>query len=141
MDLSTWARAERGIVVAWLLRIVVGLAVLAVILFDGGAIVVNFFSVDSAADEVALAVAADVVGSGRDPVPNLTCQRTAPDPTCRQVFEIARDKDVRVVSATFDGDGVFHIEVRRTAKTLVVGRIGAIEDWAKATASAQADTN
>ena len=141
MDLSPWARDERGLVLSWLVRILVGLALLAVILFDAGAIVVNYFSVDSTADEVALAGVADVIGSGRDPVPNLTCRRRVPEPTCREVYAIARDKDVRVVSATFDQEGVFHIEVRRTAKTLMVGRIGAIEDWATVTASAQADTN
>jgi hypothetical protein len=135
------ARDERGLVVAWLVRIVVGLALLAVVLFDAGAIVVNYFSVDGTADEVALAVAADVIGSGRDPVPNLRCRRRSPDPTCREVFDVARDEDVSVVSASFDQEGVFHVEVRRTAKTLLVGRIGAIEDWATATASAQADTN
>lgn len=141
VDLATWTRDERGLVVAWLVRIVVWLALLGVVLFDAGAIVVNFFSVDSAADEVALAVAADVVGSGRDPIPNLQCRRTSPDPTCREVHAIARENDVRVVSASFDADGAFHVEVRRTATTLLVGRIGPIEDWATATASARADTN
>lgn len=141
MDLSTWARDERGLVLAWLVRIAVGLALLAVVVFDAGAIVVNFFSVDSAADEVALAVAADVVGGGRDAVPNLRCRPRSADPTCREVYAVARDKGVEVVSASFDADGVFHVEVRRTAETLVVGRIGPIEDWATATAGAQADTN
>lgn len=141
MDLSTWARDERGLVLSWLVRILVGLAVLGVVLFDAGAIVVNYFSVDGAADEVAVAVVADVIGSGRDAVPNLTCRRRSSDPTCRDVYAIARDKDVKIVSAGFDGEGIFHVEVRRTAKTLLVGRIGAIEDWATSTASAQADTN
>lgn len=140
MDLEAFRRDERGIVTGWIVRIVVGLALLGVVLFDAGAIVVNYFSVDSAADEVALDVVARI-GSGEEVIPNRECMRRAVDSTCRAVYDVAREKDIRIVSARFDADGVFHVTARRTADTLLVGRIGAIEDWATATASAQADTN
>lgn len=140
MDLRTFVRDESGIVFAWLARIVVGLALLAVVLFDGGSIVVNYFSLDSATDEVALEVVTRI-GSGAEVIPNRDCTRRAVDATCRAVYDVAREKDVKIVSARFDAEGVFHVETRRTADTLIVGRIGAIEDWATATASARADTN
>lgn len=140
MELLRSDRSESGVVVAWLVQLLVGLALVGVVLFDAGAIVVNFFTVDGTADEVALSVAADVA-AGRDPVPNLECTRRSAVPVCREAYAAARGKDVRIVSASFDQQGVFHVEVRRTADTILVGRIGAIEDWATATASARADTN
>lgn len=140
MDLRALHRDEIGIVTGWIIRLVVGLALVAVVLFDGGAIVVNYFSVDSAADEVALEVVARI-GSGAEIIPNRECTRRAVDSTCRAVYDVAREKEVRIVRARFDQDGVFHVTARRTADTLIVGRVSAIEDWATATASAQADTN
>ena len=133
-------RDERGIVVSWLLRVLVGLAIAGVIMFDAGSIVVNFFSLDGTADEVAVAVTTDLF-TGTDPTPNLECKRRLNVPVCRQIYEVASDKGVRIVSARFDQQGVFHVELRRTADTLIVGRIGAIEDWATATASASSATN
>lgn len=140
VDLRAFGRDESGIVFAWLARLVVGLALMGVVLFDGGSIVVNYFSLDSATDEVALEVVTRM-GSGAEIIPNRDCTRRAVDPTCRAVYDVAREKGVRIVSARFDAEGVFHVETRRTADTLIVGRIGAIEDWATATASARADTN
>lgn len=133
-------RDERGLVFSWLLRVVVGLALAGVVLFDAGSIVVNFFSLDGTADEVAVAVTADIF-SGEAPTPNLECKRRLNVPICRRVYEVAKDKNVRIVSARFDQDRVFHVELKREADTLIVGRIGAIEDWATATASASAATN
>lgn len=140
VNLNELVRDERGIVVSWLLRVVVALALAGVVLFDAGSIVVNFFSVDSAADELALEVVTQV-GSGAEVVPNRDCTRRAIDPTCKAVYAVAKDKGIRIVSARFDQEGVFHVETRRTAKTLIVRHIGAISDWATARASAQADTN
>lgn len=133
-------RAEHGVVVSWLLRVLVGLALVAVLLFDFGSIVVNFFTLDSVAAEVATAVTADLF-TGTEPTPNLECKRRLNVPVCRGIYEIARGKGVKIVSARFDQQGAFHVELKRTADTLIVGRIGAIEDWATATASAESDTN
>jgi hypothetical protein len=131
---------ERGIVIAWLLRIVVGLALAGVVLFDAGSIVVNYFTVNDTAQEVAAAATTERALGG-DAVPNLECNRRSNVPACRAAYDLAREKGVRIASAHFDQQGVFHVEVRSTAETLIVGRIGPIEDWATATASADADTN
>jgi hypothetical protein len=132
-------RDESGLIVSWLVRIVVVLALVGVVLFDAGAIAVNFFTLDGTADEVALAVSSDIA-TGAIPVPNLECTRRSTQPACRAVYEVGRAEDVRIVSASFDQEGVFHVELKRTADTLIVGRIGPIEDWATATATARTDT-
>lgn len=137
---GAFLRDESGIVVAWLLRVVIGLALVGVVVFDAGAIAINFFSLDGAADEVAVEVSTDLA-TGADVTPNLKCRRRSADPACRVVYEVAREKGVRVVSAHFDQEGIFHVELERTADTLIVQHIDAIADWAKASASAQADTN
>lgn len=128
---------ERGIVISWLVKILVGIALAGVVLLDAGAIVINYFTIQDTANQIAVAVAAEV-GSGVPVVPNLRCTRRSADVACRAAFEIARDEGVRITSASFDQEGAFHVEVKATAKTIVVGRIGAIESWAKATASAEA---
>lgn len=140
VDLRAFARDESGVVFAWLARVVIALALVAVVLFDAGSIVVNYFSLDGTTKEVAVEVVTRI-GTGAEVVPNRDCTRRAVEPTCMAVYAVAREKDVKIVSAHFDQQGVFHVETKRTAKTLIVGRIGAIEDWATARASAQADTS
>lgn len=140
VDLRAFGRDERGIVIAWLARLAVGLVILGVVLYDAGSIVVNVISLDGTADEVAVEVSTNLA-TGAEPVPNRKCTRRFADPACQVVYRVARAKGVRVVSAHFDQEGVFHVELRRTADTLIVRHIGAIEDWATATASAQAATN
>lgn len=140
MNPRAFGRDENGIVVAWLLRVVIGFAIVGVFVFDAGSIAINFFSLDGAADEVAVEVSTELA-TGADVTPNLKCGRRSTDPACRVVYEVAREKKVRIVSAHFDQQGIFHVELERTAETLVVGHIGAISDWATASASAQADTN
>ncbi|HEV2757169.1 MAG TPA: hypothetical protein VG318_15495 [Actinomycetota bacterium] len=130
---------ERGVVVTWLLRVLVVIAIIGAVLFDVGAIGVNFFTLDGTADEVAVEVST-LVSTGTAPVPNLQCLKRSNVPACAAVYNVAREHGVKVVTATFDQEGVFHIELRRTANTLIVSRIGPIEDWATATASASAGT-
>lgn len=131
---------ERGLVAAWLARVLVVIALTGVALFDLGSIAANFFTLDGTADEVAVEVST-LASTGTQAIPNLQCNRRSRVPACVSAYTVARAHGVRVVSASYDQQGIFHIELRRTAKTLVVGRIGAIEDWATATASAQAGTN
>ena len=133
-------RDERGIVISWLVRILAGLAIAGVVLFDAGSIVLNVFAVNDTAQDVAVDVATELIAGG-DAIPNLQCERRSSHLLCRQAYRIARENGVKIVSARFDQQSVFHVEVRKTATTLIVGRIDAISDWAEATASADADTN
>ncbi len=140
MDLRQLHLDERGLVVSWLVRILVGVALAGVVLFDVGAIVVNYFTVNEAASEVAKAAVLDRA-SGGGGAPNLECQRRSGHPVCQNVYRVAKEKGVKVVSAHFDQQAVFQVEIRSTADTLIVGRIDAIADWANATASAEARAN
>jgi hypothetical protein len=135
----TLHKNERGIIADWLVKVVIGMVVFGVILFDVGAILVNFFTLDSAADDVAVAVSTDV---GAADVSQFTDQ---------EVFQMVKTvvdspdngvKDARVLrrGTGIDEDGAITIRLRRIADTLIVERIGAIEDWAKATSNGRAGT-
>jgi hypothetical protein len=135
----TLHRNEQGIIADWLVKVVIGLVVFGVILFDVGAILVNFFTLDSAADDVAVAVSTDV-GSGE--VNQFTDQEIF-----QMVKGVVASPDNGVDGARvlrrgtgIDDDGVITIRLRRVADTLIVSRIGAIEDWARATTNGRAGT-
>jgi hypothetical protein len=130
---------EQGIIADWLVKLVIGMFLFGVILFDVGAILVNFFTLDSAADDVAVAVSTDV-GAGEDN-----------QFTDQEIFKMVKEvvdspdngvQDARVLrrGTGIDDEGTITIRLRRVANTLVVGRIGAIEDWARATTNGRAGT-
>ena len=135
----TLHRNEQGIIADWLVKLVIGMVVFGVILFDMGAILVNFFTLDSAADDVAVAVSTDV-GAGE--INQFTDQEIL-----KMVKEVVASPDNGVQDARvlrrgtgIDEEGTITIRLRRVANTLVVGRIGAIEDWAQATTNGRAGT-
>lgn len=133
-------RDERGIVADWLIKIVIGLAVFGVIAYDAGSILVNHFTLDSSADDIAVGVSTDIGAASR-------ANQYTPDEVWRLAKARVEDEEEGVKGArvakegTFiDETGVVHIRLRRTADTLIVRRIGAIEDWARATTDGQAGT-
>jgi len=121
---------ERGLIVSWLIKLGVGLALLGIVVYDGGSILVNYFGVDSAAEEIATDISTEIA-SGTDMTAVQVEQRAK---------ELAKNKDARLLSAQIDRDGVLHIKLRRKADTLVVGRLSFARGWTKATAEAQAGT-
>jgi hypothetical protein len=123
---------DRGVVLNWLVKLIIGLAIGGVILFDAGAIVVNFFSLDGAADEIANQLATDVSSGEFD----LRNEAELED----QARKEARKRDARLVKFHIDAKGRIHVRLRKTATTLVVGRIPPIEDWARSTAEGEAST-
>jgi len=131
---------QRGIVADWLVKLVIGFAIFGVIAFEGGSILVNYFTLDSGADEVAVGVSITVGASG-----------TASDYTDQEIRQLALAEvnaeeggvdgaRVLKVGTDIDDTGVVHIRLRRIADTLIVKRIGAIAKWARATADGQAGT-
>jgi hypothetical protein len=125
-------RTESGIVASWLAKIVIGIAIFGVIAYDAGSILVNYFTLDSGADDLAIAMSLDITRSNANQF------------TDSEVFDLAKeivaDPDEGVEGAKvvrngthIDDQGVIHVKLRRSADTLIVERIGAIEDWAKAT--------
>ena len=133
-------RDQRGIVADWLVKLVIGFAIFGVIAFDAGSILVNYFTLDSGAADVAIAVSTTVGTSS-----------AASGYTPQEIRELAlaevNAEDGGVAGAKvlkqgtdIDEAGVVHIRLRRTADTLIVKRIGAIAKWARATADGQAGT-
>ncbi|MGH2752841.1 MAG: hypothetical protein ACRDLB_00250 [Actinomycetota bacterium] len=126
-------RDERGIIGSWLLKLLVVTSIVGVILFDAGSIAVNFFGLDATADDVAVSLANRVSqSSGRS---------ISPAQLEAEAKVLAKDADARLVAVQFDDqNNVVSVTLRRNANTLIVGRVGPIEDWARATAEAKADT-
>ena len=130
---------ERGIIVSWLLKLALMLAILGVVVYDGGSIVVNHFTLDTAAHDTANAISLAI------------SERPFPPNQNELLIEVKRlvssgetgAATARVIpNGTFiDSSGVVHITLRRRADTIVIDQIAAIRDWAKATADGRAASN
>jgi hypothetical protein len=123
---------DRGIVLSWLVKLIIGLAIGGVILFDAGSILVNYFGLDGAADEIANMLATDVSGGGLDINDEQELEGIA--------RKEARKREAKLTDFDIDDRARIHIRLKRTAETVVVSRIPPIEDWATATAEGQATT-
>lgn len=134
-------RDERGIIGDWLVKLVIGFAVIGVIGFDAGSILVNYFTLDSGADEVAIAVSLTVGTSGA--ASNYTDEEIRDLAIAQVNSEEAGVEGAKVLrqGTNIDQAGVVHIRLRRVADTLIVKRISAISKWARATADGQAGTS
>jgi hypothetical protein len=122
---------ERGVVVSWLVRLVLGLAVAGLVLFEVGAIAVNTFTLSSTANDIAIALSTSAAQSGA----------AGPDENQLQSEgeELAKAADAKLVSIEIDtSERVVHVTLRRRADTLLVQRFSAIKDWGRATADGQA---
>ena len=120
-------RDEHGLILGWLGKLVLGFVVVAVAVFDGGSILVNFFTLDSTADEIAIKLTTGVTHQ-------LTIQQVEPE-----ARTLAKEAGARLVSVSVESNRV-QLQLRRRATTLVIGRIGPIKDWARATAEGEAAT-
>lgn len=121
-------RDERGLIVGWFGKMLIGFIVLGIAIYDGGSILVNFFTLDSRADEIAVELTTGVTPG--------SLSLSTIEPRAR---EAARESGARLLSVTIEGN-IVHVTLRRKASTLIVGRIGPLEDWTRATADGQAGT-
>lgn len=130
---------ERGVVVDWLLKLVLMLAILGVVVYDAGSIIVNHFTLDTAANDTANAISLAISGRPFPPNQNELLLEV------KQLVasgETGADTARVVPNGTFiDTSGVVHIMLRRTADTIVVEQIEAFRDWGKATADGRAASN
>lgn len=120
-------------ITGWLFRLVLGFAVVAIVLFDAGSVAVNFFTLDTKANEIAVTLATAVTN---DELP-ANNPRALEDTAKR----LAQEAGAHLVDAEIDTSGVISVQLRRAAKTLVVGRVSALEQWTKATADARAGSS
>ena len=130
---------ERGIVISWLVKVTLFLAVIGVFVFDAGSILVNVFTLDSAADDTAIALSLIV---GDDPF-SRSHQQVLQQAQLLVASDDTLAGDAQIVpNGTFvDEQGVVHVKLKRVADTLVVEQFTAIRKWARATAEGSASTN
>lgn len=120
-------------ITGWLVKIALGIAVAGVLVYDAGAIAVNFFGLDSTATDVANELSSAVGDGDVDPHNQHELQRAA--------RRYARPRGARVAGASYDTENqAIRVRLRREADTLIVGRVGLVEDWGKATADGRAVT-
>ena len=118
---------ESGVVLSWLIRVLIGLALFGLVIFDAGSVAVNYFGLDSRADEIAFDAAELFDG------PGTPSQRVLED----EVRKLARESKARTLEVIVAEDKL-RIKIRRHASTLVVSRIGFMKKWGIATVEGSA---
>lgn len=112
----------------WLIKLAIGFLFVAVVVFDGGSILVNYFTLDSTADEIAVQLTTNMQPG------TIRVETLQPE-----AEKLATAAGARLVDLRIEGNILF-VKLRRRADTLVVGRIDPIADWARATTEGQAGT-
>jgi hypothetical protein len=124
--MSRLHRDQRGFVLGFFLRLLLVMAVLAFAVEEGGQIVVAQIHAEDAARAAAQA-AANVYfnsrGSGRSTSAAYVAARQAAIDAARQ------NGDARVQSVTIGHDGAATVEVKETAKTVVVSRVSFLRNF------------
>jgi hypothetical protein len=125
-------RNERGMIVNWLLKVVLALMLSGIVLYDAGAVIVNYVTLDSSAEDIARELATDMTATASVPVATTVAD---------EARLLAREAGARLVGSRVDPDGMVHVKVRRTARTLLVRRIDAVRRWGRAVATGRARTS
>lgn len=116
---------QRGVVLDWLAKMLLVLAVLSVVVFDAGSIITNYVTLDSTANDIAIAV-----------FPSMsTGEAMTQTEMNARAKQMAREAGAKLLRVRVDQQGVVHIRIRRVAKTLLVGKISATKHWARAIAN------
>jgi hypothetical protein len=121
---------ETGLIASYLLKMLIGFALTAVVLFDAGSIGVNFFTLDSTADDIAVKLSTGLTPSQVPRQVDLEAEAGA----------LATEAGAKLISVELTQEGNIVVKIRRRADTLVVKHIGAIKDWARSTAEGRAGT-
>jgi len=126
----TLLQDERGIVVHWMAKLVIFLALLGVVVYDGSALAVNSFQLDSLVDEIAVTVST----SAGDGLSQFELEQEA--------GKIARRQGAKLTELELDDrEGTLRVTVKREAKTLVVSRFSQTEDWGRMSATGRSSTD
>ena len=120
-------------ITGWLFRLVLVFAIVAVILFDTGSAVVNLFTLDSKAEEIAVSLSTSVT--------NNELPANNPQLLTAEAKRLAEEAGAHLASAKIDTAGVLTVRLRRTAHTLLMGRVSAFDRWTRATADARAGSS
>jgi len=126
----TLLQDERGVIVHWLAKVVIFLALLGVVIYDGSALAVNSFQLDSLVDEIAVEISTSA-GDGRS-LFELE----------QEAGKIARKQGAKLVAIEVnDLERSVKVTVKREANTLVVSRFEQTEDWGKMSATSRSSTD
>jgi Flp pilus assembly protein TadG len=117
---------ERGFVIASMIRLVVFLVLVGLVVVEGASILFASLTLQDAA-EVAALNAADQLDAGQS-------VEEATDEAVRTLGQ--RDPDISLLDFEVLPDGGVRIRVRKKAATILVHRIGPLEDLALVEASA-----
>jgi hypothetical protein len=121
-------------VIGWLVRLLVGLALAAVVLYELGAIAVNHVTLDGTADDIARELASSLPENGVTTPASLT--RVA----LPLATPIAREARARVLKVWMDDRGRLYVRLRRSARTLLVRRIEQLRRYGRADVTGTAPT-
>jgi Flp pilus assembly protein TadG len=122
-------RDERGIVVNFLVKVILGLVVAGTLLIEGGSIMFTKLRVQDVAESAATAGATQLGKS----------------PDCSAAGEVAtiaaHDKDARARLRSYQchRDGRFTVVVTKRAETLYVHMLGFLDDYTRSEAQVTAD--
>lgn len=125
MDLVADAR---GMVAAWLGRVFLLFAVAGTILFDAGAVTVNYLGLQSSAEDMVFALRTD------------SDVLTSPVALEERARALAVEAEARLVSAEVDAQGVLRVRIRRAAKTLMAQRVDALDAVTRPAVTARVNT-
>ena len=132
------ARDESGIIINWLVKVGVFLAVLGVIGFDAGSIVVNTVTLSSSAEDVAIAVSLKVDSSTTfSTFSDIQVYNMAVDEVNDESSGVAGAKVLRK-GTEIDEEGVVQVRLRRRANTLIAKYIGPLKKYTVGTGTGQA---
>jgi hypothetical protein len=113
--------------VSWgLVKVLAALAVLAAMLFDGGAVLVNVVQVDEAAGDVARSAARDYAARGSPAGAEQVAMAVVADLRGAQLDDLEVDRAGLTVTVT------------RTAHVVLLDRLPLVADWAMASATKRA---
>lgn len=122
---------ERGIVVSWIIKVVLGIAIVGLAAVEGGSIMFTKLGVQDAAESGATAGVEVLTQNPRD------C-RGAGQVAATAVIDRDSEIEASAVKWTCFTDGRFRLTVKKEASTILIGRISAIEDWAQVEGGATA---
>jgi Flp pilus assembly protein TadG len=120
---------QRGIVVSFLIRVLLGIAIVGMVFVEGGSILFTKLRVQDTAESGA--------NSGVGALSTNPGECTAAGTVAAQTVH-DKDPEIEITGFTCLPDGRFRITVQKEASTIVVKNISAIEDWALARSTATA---
>ena len=131
---------ESGVIVSWLVKVGLVLLVIGVVGFDVGSIIVNNWTLSTAAEDVAVSVSVSADERGSTSMADSQIYDLAVEVVEGEEEGVEGAKVLRK-GTLIDDEGVVHVRLRRRAETLITHLIGPLKDRTIAVLDGQAGTN